>query len=74
MMSYFREIHQHLSHLVPSLATSYVDDDVAVGKLGHGLTNDCLPAPESAWYADGASLDARKESIKYTLSNDERRI
>ena len=32
-----RYLHQDLSHLISALATSDVDDDVAVGEFGQGL-------------------------------------
>lgn len=61
--SYFREIHQHLSHLITSLTTSDVDNDVTVGELGYRLTNDSLSASESTRYANCTSLDTGEKGV-----------
>ena len=57
LKSYFWEISQHFRHLVSSLTTAHVDDDVTVGILRQGLTNDGLSAAERTRYSSSASLN-----------------
>ena len=59
---YLWEISQYFRHLVSSLATSHVDDDVRVGKLGQGLGDNCFAATEGSWNGCGTSLYTPKEN------------
>lgn len=69
-----REIHQDLSHLVTALTATDVDNDIAVGELGHTLGNHSLATSESARNANGTSLHTGEKSIQYSLADDEGRI
>lgn len=51
--------------------TAHVDNDVAVGELGDGLTDDSLAAAESTGDGNGTALDTGEEGIQHTLADDE---
>ena len=51
------EISQYFRHLIPSLSTAHVDDDVAVGVLGQGLRDHSLPTAKGSGDSSGPSLD-----------------
>merc|ERR1719322_1205187 len=70
--SEFREVLQHFRHLIATLATAHIDDDVRVGVLGEGLRDHSLATSESARNGSGASLDAGEESIKAPLAGEQR--
>jgi hypothetical protein len=72
--TYFWEIHQDLSHLVSSLTTSNVHDNVTVGELGQGLRNDSLAASESTGNAHSATLDTGEKRVEHTLSDNQRAV
>ncbi len=63
-----REVHEHLCHLIASLAAAHVHDAVTVAVLGQRLGNDRLAAAESTW--DGAcscrTQDCLIECLWYT--------
>lgn len=72
--TYLGEIHQDFSHLVTTLTTSDIDNDITVGKLGDTLRNDSLAAAERTRDTDGTTLDTREQRIQHSLSDNERRV
>jgi len=72
--AYLWEVHQHFSHLIPSLSASHIDDDVAVREFGHRLADDGLSAAESARYTHSTTLYTGEEGVQHTLSDNERRV
>lgn len=68
------EIHQNFSHLIASLTTTDVDNDITVGELGHRLTDDSLSTAESTRNTDSTALNTGEKSIENTLTNDEWRV
>jgi hypothetical protein len=68
------EVHQDLSHLVTSLTTADIHDNVTVGELGQRLRNDSLAASKSTGNADCATLDAGEERVQDTLADDKRLV
>ena len=56
-VSYLREVSQHLRHLISSLSTADVDDDVRVGELGESLGDDSLPTAKGSRDGRRTSLD-----------------
>ena len=59
--AYLREVSQHFRHLVSSLPTAHVDDDVTVGVLGQRLWDDGLATAEGARDGSGSSLHASEK-------------
>lgn len=72
--THFGKIHQDFSHLITTLTTSDINDNIAVGELGHTLGNDSLAASESTRNADSATLDTREERVQHPLSDNEGRV
>jgi hypothetical protein len=65
------EILQYFSHLVTSLTTANVDNNVTVGELGHRLTNDSLSTTESTGDGDGTTLNTGKKGVEDSLADNE---
>lgn len=74
MVTNLREIHQDLSHLVSSLSTAHVNDDVAIRELRQRLGDDGLAASEGAGNAHGTTLHTREQCIEDTLTDDKRPV
>ena len=55
--TYLREISQYFRHLVSSFTTSYVDNDVRVGKLGEGLGDNSFSTTKGSWDSCCSSLN-----------------
>lgn len=68
------EIHQDFSHLITTLTTSDVDNNITVGELGHTLGNDSLAASKSTRNADSTTLDTGEERVQHSLSDNEGRV
>lgn len=54
--TYFREVSQYFWHLISTLPTAYVDDDITVGVFGQGLGDDSLSTAKGSWDSCGSSL------------------
>lgn len=51
--------------------TAHIHNHIRVGELGHGLRNDGLAAPESAWDGNGTTLDRGEQGVEHTLADNE---
>lgn len=71
---YFGEIHQDFGHLVTTLTTANVDDDITVRELGHTLGNNSLSTTEGTRNADSTTLNTGEEGIQHSLADNEGRI
>lgn len=65
------EILQHFSHLVASLTTTNVNNDIGVGEFGHRLRNDRLSTSEGAGDGNSTTLDGGEQGVQHTLTNNE---
>jgi hypothetical protein len=65
------EILQDFSHLVSSLTAADVDNDIGVGELGDGLTNDSLAASEGTRDSNSTTLNTGKEGVEHPLADNE---
>lgn len=66
------EIHQHFSHLVTTLTTTNVDNDITVGELGDTLGDDSLSTSEGTRNTDSTTLDTREQGVQHSLTDNER--
>ena len=66
------ELFEHFRHLVPTLATPHVDDDVDVGELGDRLLEHRLAGAEAARENRGAAARQGKQEIDAALAGDQR--
>ena len=68
----FRELHEHVGHLVAALAATDVDDDVGIGPLGQLVLHDRLAAAKRAGHGGHAALGHREQRVDDALASDHR--
>ena len=68
----FRELAQHVRHLIAALAAADVDDDVGVGPLGELVLRAGLPRAKTTWDGRRAAFPDREECVDDALPRDER--
>ena len=66
----FAEFFQNLGHLISTLTTSDIDDDICIGPLGDLMLGHCLSGSESAWDGSSTALCDREHGINDTLSGN----
>ena len=69
-----RELCENLSHLVPALTASDVNNDLSVRPLGQLLLSNGLAASEWSRDTSGTTLSQREEEVEDPLACDERYI
>lgn len=63
-MHYLREIPEYFRHLIPTLSTTNINDDITVGEFGQGLRDHSFAATERTGNGSGSSLDtSRKKNV-----------
>ena len=68
----FRELHQNIGHLVATLTTAHVDNDVCIRPLGQLVLHDRLAGSEGTRNRSGSTLGHRKEGVDDPLSGHHR--